>query len=86
MSCTDGVSGKGRVQGELVRLGHPIATSTVWQILAEHPIRRKQVLGGLTHEYYIAALPPTASNAGHQPESYFRAPQDQRRPTPSSRP
>ena len=27
--------------------------------LAEHRIRRKQVLGGLTHEYYIAALPPT---------------------------
>jgi hypothetical protein len=27
--------------------------------LAEHQIRRKQVLGGLTHEYYIAALPPT---------------------------
>jgi hypothetical protein len=25
--------------------------------LAEHRIRRKQVLGGLTHEYYIAALP-----------------------------
>jgi hypothetical protein len=23
--------------------------------LAEHRIRRKQVLGGLTHEYYIAA-------------------------------
>jgi putative transposase len=23
--------------------------------LAEHPIHRKQVLGGLTHEYYIAA-------------------------------
>jgi hypothetical protein len=27
--------------------------------LAEHRIRRKQVLSGLTHEYYIAALPPT---------------------------
>jgi transposase InsO family protein len=23
--------------------------------LAEHPIHRKQILGGLTHEYYIAA-------------------------------
>ena len=23
--------------------------------LAEHPVRRKQVLGGLTHEYQIAA-------------------------------
>ena len=27
--------------------------------LAEHRIHREQVLGGLTHEYYIAALPPT---------------------------
>jgi putative transposase len=26
--------------------------------LAEHRIRRKQVLGGLTHEYYLTALPP----------------------------
>jgi hypothetical protein len=25
--------------------------------LAEHLMRRKQVLGGLTHEYYVAALP-----------------------------
>jgi hypothetical protein len=37
--------------------------------LAEHRIRRKQVLGGLTHEYYIAALPPSGAteNAGHGP-------------------
>jgi len=28
--------------------------------LAEYRIRRKQVLGGLTHEYYVAAVPPTA--------------------------
>jgi hypothetical protein len=26
--------------------------------LADHRIRHKQVLGGLTREYYIAALPP----------------------------
>jgi putative transposase len=29
--------------------------------LADRRIRRKQVLGGLTHEYYIAALPPHAA-------------------------
>ena len=34
--------------------------------LAGHRILRKQVLGGITHEYYVAALPPTAQ-AGHQP-------------------
>jgi hypothetical protein len=38
---------------------------------------RKQVLSGLTHEYYIAALPPTLprKDAGHPAESHFRAPQ-----------
>ena len=29
--------------------------------LANHRIRGKQVLRGLTHEYYIAALPPHAA-------------------------
>jgi Integrase core domain len=29
--------------------------------LADHRIRRKQVLRGLTHEYYVAALPPHAA-------------------------
>ncbi len=45
--------------------------------LAEHRIHRKQVLGGLTHEYYVAALPPPhrLENAGHHLESYFRAAQ-----------
>jgi putative transposase len=45
--------------------------------LAEHRIHRKQVLGGLTHEYYVAALPPPhrLENAGHHLESYFRASQ-----------
>ena len=38
-------------------------------IIAEHRIRRKQVLGGLTYEYYIAALPPSLAtgNARHGP-------------------
>jgi hypothetical protein len=30
--------------------------------LADQRIRRKQILGGLTHEYYIAALPPRVAN------------------------
>jgi hypothetical protein len=38
--------------------------------LAEHRIRRKQVLGGLTREYYIAALPPSVAteNPGQHPK------------------
>ena len=42
--------------------------------LADHLIRRKQVLGGLTHEYYVAALPPPAqtqvTNANRIPEPH----------------
>jgi transposase len=47
--------------------------------LAEHQIRRKQVLAGLTHEYYIAALLSPRCCRRTQvtnPESCFRAPQD----------
>ena len=36
--------------------GHPNPVD-----LAERRIRQKQVLGGLTHEYYIAALPSHAA-------------------------
>jgi hypothetical protein len=44
--------------------------------LANHRIRHKQVLGGLTCEYYIAALPArVATKTGQRPESYFRVPQ-----------
>ena len=45
--------------------------------LAEYRIRRKQVLGGLTREYYIAALPPSVATEKRRsrPQSYFRAPQ-----------
>ena len=44
--------------------------------LAEHRIRRKQVLGGLTREYYIAALPPSVAteNPGQHPRTYFPSP------------
>jgi hypothetical protein len=37
--------------------------------LAEHRIRRKQVLGGLTREYHVAALPSPrrCGNAAHHP-------------------
>jgi putative transposase len=53
--------------------------------LADHQIRRKQVLGGLTRESYIAALPSPRRccyrNAGHGPESYFRAPRGRPRLT-----
>jgi hypothetical protein len=32
--------------------------------LADHRVRRKQVLSGLTHEYYVAALPTPSPKAG----------------------
>jgi hypothetical protein len=56
--------------------------------LADHRIRRKQVLGGLTREYYVAALPPcvTTEKRRSPPESYFRAPQDRTRPARRRRP
>lgn len=48
--------------------------------LAERRIRQTQVLGGLTHEYYIAAYRPPLlrKEAGHSAESHFRAPQGER--------
>ena len=44
--------------------------------LADHRIRQKQVLGGLTREYYIAALPPALprKNAGHHPNHISEPP------------
>jgi hypothetical protein len=45
-TATDNPSwGHRRVPGELVKPSHPIA----------HRIHRRQVLGGLTHEHYVAA-------------------------------
>jgi Integrase core domain len=51
--------------------------------LAEHRIHRKQVLGGLTREYYAAALPPRVAtkNAGHHPKIVFPSPTSSRPPT-----
>jgi hypothetical protein len=53
---------------------------------ADHRIRQKQVLGGLTREYYIAALPPriAAEKRRSPPESYFRAAYDSRPATPGT--
>ena len=50
--------------------------------LAEHRIRRKQVLGGLTHEYQIAANNPRMLQRGSRspPRSCIRAPQAAARP------
>jgi integrase-like protein len=35
--------------------------------LADHRVRRKQVLSGLTHEYYVAALLTLLRKAGPRP-------------------
>jgi hypothetical protein len=45
--------------------------------LANHRMRPKQILGGLTREYYIAALPPHVATEKRRspPKSYFRAAQ-----------
>ena len=58
----DGVPGLCHLPGSPRAPGEPIN-------LADHRIRRKQVLGGLTHEYYVAALPTCAATgkAGHHP-------------------
>ena len=47
--------------------------------LADHRIRRKQVLSGLTHEYYVAALPTLFGKAGHRPNRISEPHRDNRR-------
>jgi len=47
-----------RALGQLTP-AHPDSQPPELVNLAEHRIRRKQVLGGLTHEYYVAAQLPT---------------------------
>jgi transposase InsO family protein len=47
--------GHRRVQGELVRLGHPIAASTVWQILHDAGINPAPRRTGPTWKQFLAA-------------------------------
>ena len=47
--------GHRRVQGELVRLGHPIAASTVWQILHDAGIGPAPRRSGPTWKQFLAA-------------------------------
>jgi putative transposase len=47
--------GHRRVQGELVRLGHPIAASTVWQILHDAGIGPAPRRTGLTWKQFLTA-------------------------------
>jgi putative transposase len=47
--------GHRRVQGELVRLGHPIAASTVWQILHDAGIGPVPRRGGPTWKQFLTA-------------------------------
>jgi putative transposase len=47
--------GHRRVQGELVRLGHPIAASTVWQILHDAGIRPASRRSGPTWKQFLTA-------------------------------
>ena len=46
--------------------------------VAPAQIQRRARLAGLTHEYYIAALPPSVATSERRspPQSYFRGPQD----------
>jgi hypothetical protein len=47
--------GHRRVQGELVKLGHPIAASTVWQILRAAGIDPAPRRAGLTWKQFLTA-------------------------------
>ena len=47
--------GHRRVQGELVKLGHPIAASTVWQILHSAGIDPAPRRGGPTWKQFLTA-------------------------------
>jgi putative transposase len=76
--------GHWRVQGELVKLGHQIAASTVWQILHDAGIGpgsagNKSSVGSPTSTTSPPYNPTLLrKGAGHPPESYFRARQGDR--------
>ena len=53
--------GHRRVQGELVRLGHPIAASTVWQILHDAGIGPAPRRTGPTWRQFLTARPAASS-------------------------
>jgi hypothetical protein len=57
--------GHRRVQGELVRLGHPIAASTVWQILHDAGIGPAPGRTGPTWKQFLTAHVALAENLCH---------------------
>jgi putative transposase len=56
--------GRRRVQGELVRLGHPIAASTVWQILHAAGIDPAPRRAGPAWRQFLAAQARSILTAG----------------------
>ena len=55
MATEDPTWGQRRVQGELVRLGHPVATSTVWQTLHDAGIDPAPRRPGPTWNQFLTA-------------------------------
>jgi putative transposase len=55
MAKDNPAGGHRRVQGELVRLGHPIAASTVWQILHDAGIDPAPRRSGPTRKQFLTA-------------------------------
>src|ERR1035441_7052352 len=63
--------GHRRIQGELVRLGHPIAASTVWQILHNAGIEPAPRRTGPTWKQFLTAdRKSTRLNSSHLGISY----------------
>ena len=66
--------GHRRVQGELVRLGHPIAASTVWQILHAAGIDPVPRRTGPTWKQFLAAQAHGTRHPRRSPRRRHRAP------------